>query len=71
MNGYNHDPSQKSKGSLFMEPSFFEAPQQVDWREKGYVTHQRPSKQFIKLVPGAYVYVSLNVLKSECCLTFW
>jgi len=38
MNGYSHDPNRKSKGSLFMEPSFFEAPQQVDWREKGYVT---------------------------------
>ncbi len=38
MNGYNYDPSQISKGSVFMEPSFFEAPQQVDWREKGYVT---------------------------------
>ncbi|XP_051549965.1 procathepsin L-like [Myxocyprinus asiaticus] len=38
MNGYKHNPSHKSRGSLFMEPSFFEAPQQVDWREKGYVT---------------------------------
>lgn len=38
MNGYNLDSSRKSKGSLFMEPSFFEAPHQVDWREKGYVT---------------------------------
>lgn len=38
VNGYKRNPSQKSRGSLFMEPSFFEAPQQVDWREKGYVT---------------------------------
>uniref|UniRef100_A0A8C2IJ23 Cathepsin L, like n=1 Tax=Cyprinus carpio TaxID=7962 RepID=A0A8C2IJ23_CYPCA len=45
MNGYNHDPSRKSKGSLFMEPSFFEAPQQVDWREKGYVTRIKDQKR--------------------------
>uniref|UniRef100_W5KLC0 Ctslb.4 n=1 Tax=Astyanax mexicanus TaxID=7994 RepID=W5KLC0_ASTMX len=38
MNGYRSNPNKKSKGSLFLEPSFLEVPKQVDWREKGYVT---------------------------------
>lgn len=38
MNGYKHDPNRTSQGPLFMEPSFFAAPQQVDWRQRGYVT---------------------------------
>merc|ERR1712131_239095 len=28
----------KVRGSYFMEPNFLEAPREVDWREKGYVT---------------------------------
>ncbi|MBN3277222.1 CATL1 protein, partial [Polyodon spathula] len=40
MNGYKYKKSVERKfhGSLFLEPNFLEAPQQVDWREKGYVT---------------------------------
>ncbi|KPP66081.1 cathepsin L-like [Scleropages formosus] len=38
MNGYRYKPERKFKGSTFMEPNFLEAPQQIDWREKGYVT---------------------------------
>ncbi|KAL0979950.1 hypothetical protein UPYG_G00191970 [Umbra pygmaea] len=39
MNGYRQKATnQKFKGSLFLEPNFLEAPRQVDWREKGYVT---------------------------------
>nr|AAI08032.1 Cathepsin L, 1 b [Danio rerio] len=45
MNGYTHDPNQTSQGPLFMEPSFFAAPQQVDWRQRGYVTPVKDQKQ--------------------------
>lgn len=38
MNGYAHKTQKKRTGSLFMEPSFLEAPKKVDWRENGYVT---------------------------------
>ncbi|XP_049326494.1 cathepsin La isoform X3 [Astyanax mexicanus] len=38
MNGYKHKKERKVRGSVFMEPNFLEAPAQVDWREKGYVT---------------------------------
>ncbi|KAJ3604168.1 hypothetical protein NHX12_028909 [Muraenolepis orangiensis] len=38
MNGYKPRQQRKFTGSLFMEPHFLEAPNAVDWREKGYVT---------------------------------
>lgn len=38
MNGYKHKTDRKAKGSVFLEPNFLEAPNKLDWREKGYVT---------------------------------
>lgn len=38
MNGYKHKKDRTSKGSVFLEPNFLEAPSKLDWREKGYVT---------------------------------
>nr|XP_033783547.1 cathepsin L1 [Geotrypetes seraphini] len=39
MNGFRYNKSdRKVRGSLFLEPSFLEAPKNVDWREHGYVT---------------------------------
>ncbi|XP_075455190.1 procathepsin L isoform X4 [Ascaphus truei] len=38
MNGYQNKKSTKARGSIFLTPSFFQAPKSVDWRTKGYVT---------------------------------
>ncbi|XP_042369739.1 procathepsin L-like [Plectropomus leopardus] len=38
MNGYKAKAQRKTKGSLFMEPNYLEAPRSVDWRDNGYVT---------------------------------
>ncbi|XP_077570643.1 cathepsin La [Stigmatopora nigra] len=40
MNGYKHGikTQKKTKGALFLEPNFLEAPRSVDWRDHGYVT---------------------------------
>jgi len=38
MNGLLKTNGTKSKGSAFMSPSYVKVPENVDWREKGYVT---------------------------------
>ncbi|XP_060694338.1 cathepsin La [Hemiscyllium ocellatum] len=39
MNGYKSKQTvKKTRGSLYLEPNFLEAPRKVDWREHGYVT---------------------------------
>ncbi|PIO12399.1 hypothetical protein AB205_0027650 [Aquarana catesbeiana] len=51
MNGYKFNQNM-TRGATFLPPNNFEAPKQVDWREKGYVTPVKYQEQDCKYDPA-------------------